>query len=141
MLKLRNLKRRCLEQIVWELHELIHKRSEKMGAIKKINGSLLISPWKRKKQKTLSNLILKILCQRSLSRGIARTFQRRGEGHTESNRGYSPDCHVDLHAVLKKGFQRGGVWSRAPQDPLPPIYVLAFHMWVYSCEKLGLRRG
>ena len=64
-----------------------------------------------------------------------------GEGHTESNRGYSPDCHVDLHAVLKKGFQRGGVWSRAPQDPLPPIYVLAFHMWVYSCEKLGLRRG
>ena len=73
--------------------------------------------------------------------GIARTFQRRGEGHTESNREYSPDCHVDLHAVLKKGFQRGGVWSRAPQDPLPPIYVLAFHMWVYSCEKLGLRRG
>ena len=112
-----------------------------MRAIKKISGSLLISPWKRKKQKTLSNLILKILCQRSLSRGIARTFQRRGEGHTESNRGYSPDCHVDLHAVLKKGFQRGGVRSRAPQDPLPPIYVLAFQMWVYSCEKLGLRRG
>ena len=112
-----------------------------MRAIKKINGSLLISPWKRKKQKTLSNLILKILCQRSLSRGIARTFQKRGEGHTESNGGYSSDCHVDLHAVLKKGFQRGGVWSRAPRDPLPPIYVLAFHMWVYSCEKLGLRRG
>ena len=68
-------------------------------------------------------------------------FKGGGEDHTKSNNGYSPDCHVDLHAVLKKGFQRGGVWSRAPQDPFPPIYVLAFHMWVYSCEKLGLRRG
>ena len=34
--------------------------------------------------------------------------------HTLSNRGYSPDCHVDFHAmfyfkiILKKSSQRGG---------------------------------
>ena len=66
--------------VAWTDTQPENERSEKMRAIKKINGSLLISPWKWKKQKTVSNLILKSLCQRSLSRGVARTFQRRGGG-------------------------------------------------------------
>ena len=53
-----------------------------MRAIKKINGSLLISPWKRKKQKNcIKSYTEKPLPEVSiLSRGVARTFQRRGGG-------------------------------------------------------------
>ena len=59
------------------------------------------------------------------------------EGHTVSNRGYSPDYHVDLHAVLIKGLQRGGgggVTGRtSPQDPLPPKYVPAMQLRPDKC--------
>ena len=50
-----------------------------------------------------------------------------GEDHIVSNRGYSPDRHVDLYAmfylmhVTKKGLQRGS--SRPPQDPSLPSYT------------------
>ena len=39
------------------------------------------------------SLCFGIALQRLIYRGVARIFQRGG------HRGYSPDCHVDLHAV------------------------------------------
>ena len=42
---------------------------------------------------------------------------------------------------LKKVFKGAGFGHGHLRTLSPPIYVLAFHMWVYSCEKLGLRRG
>ena len=46
--------------------------------------------------------------------GVARIFQRGG--HTESNRGYSSDCHLNIVGyLLTKRLTKGG--SRAPQDP------------------------
>ena len=52
-----------------------------------------------------------------------------------SNKGYSPDCHVDLHAELKKSLKRGrgGGESGAHQDPLPPNYVLAIQLRLDTC--------
>ena len=43
-------------------------------------------------------------------RGVARIFQRWGGG---GNRGYSPECHVDLHAVHARINQR--------QEPLTKL--------------------
>ena len=51
-----------------------------------------------------------------------------------SNKGYSPDRHVDLHAMLKKSLQRGrGGGSWAHQDPLPLNYVLAIQLRPDTC--------
>ena len=93
-----------------------------MRAIKKINGSLLISPRKRKKQKTVSNLILKSLCQRSLSRGVARTFQRRGGRVTLSQiEGTHRIVMSTFMPCLKKvfkgaGFGHGHLRTLSPQS-------------------------
>ena len=46
--------------------------------------------------------------------GVARIFQRGG--HTDSNRGYSSDCHQNIvGCLLTKRLTKGG--SREPQDP------------------------
>ena len=46
--------------------------------------------------------------------GVARIFQRGG--HTDSYRGYSSDCHLNIvGCLLTKRLTKGG--SRAPQDP------------------------
>ena len=63
----------------------------------------------------------------SVYRGVTRIFQ--GGGVTRCNRGFSPDCHVDLHSVfyLKKTFKWGGGGGsgwRIPQAPPSPIYAL-----------------
>ena len=51
--------------------------------------------------------------------GVARIFQRGG--HTDSYRGYSSDCHLNIvGCLLTKRLTKGG--SRAPQDP--PGYAL-----------------
>ena len=48
------------------------------------------------------------------SMGIARIFQRGG--HTDSYRGYSSDCHLNIvSCLLTRRLTKGG--SRAPQDP------------------------
>ena len=53
--------------------------------------------------------------------GRSQDFQRGG--HTESYRGYSPDCHLNIvGCLLTKRLTKGG--SRAPQDP--PGYALVF---------------
>ena len=40
-------------------------------------------------------------------------------GHTESYRGYSPDCHLNIAGcLLTKRLTKGGGGSYAPQDPL-----------------------
>ena len=59
--------------------------------------------------------------------GGARIFQRGG--HTESYRGYSPDCHLNIVGrLLTKRLTKGG--SRAPQDPPPPP------PWLHPCRSL-----
>ena len=48
--------------------------------------------------------------------GVARIFQRGG--HTDSYRGYSSDCHLNIvSCLLTRRLTKGG--SRAPQDPPP----------------------
>ena len=55
----------------------------------------------------------------SIIMGVARIFQRGG--HTESYRGYSSDCHLNIvGCFLIKRLSKGG--SHAPQDP--PGYAL-----------------
>lgn len=64
-------------------------------------------------------------------------FQRGGGGHTVSNRGYAPDCHVDFHAVFyycdKKRLTKrkgGGVTSTLDPLAMPLLCVsqsLQFH--------------
>ena len=56
-------------------------------------------------------------------------------GHTESYRGHSPDCHLNIvGCLLFVGcLQRGG-GSHAPQDP--PGYALVMVVtskWHYAC--------
>ena len=53
----------------------------------------------------------------AVSMGVARIFQRGG--HTDSYRGYSSDCHLNIvSCLLTRRLTKGG--SRAPQDPPPP---------------------
>ena len=61
--------------------------------------------------------------------GVARIFQRGG--HTDSYRGYSSDCHLNIvSCLLTRRLTKGG--SRAPQDPPGYAYVIdldvAFYM-------------
>ena len=67
-----------------------------------------------------------------------------------SNRGYSPDCHVDLYAVqLKKvckGGGEGGGEVTGSTRPFSPSQRLCYpietgHLWFYSLEKLGIRKS
>ena len=49
-----------------------------------------------------------------------------GGGHTDSYRGYSSDCHLNIvSCLLTRRLTKGG--SRAPQDPPPPGYAYASH--------------
>ena len=57
-----------------------------------------------------------------LRMGVARIFQRGG--HTDSYRGYSSDCHLNIvSCLLTRRLTKGG--SRARQDPPPPGYAYA----------------
>ena len=60
------------------------------------------------------------------SMGVARIFQRGG--HTDSYRGYSSDCHLNIvSCLLTRRLTKGG--SRAPQDPplaTPMVSSLSF---------------
>ena len=74
--------------------------------------------------------------------GGSQDFQRRG--HTVSNRGYSPDCHVDLHTLFylmwqKKRLTKGG--SQHPMTPIPPSPHISYalcnlYFWVVRGSKL-----
>ena len=77
-----------------------------MRAIKRMNGSSLIFPWKREKKKVNKFTTEKPLPEVSIPGAWPGQFKGGGRV-TLSNRGYSPDRHVDLYAVLKKGLQRG----------------------------------
>ena len=60
--------------------------------------------------------------------GVARIFQRGG--HTDSYRGYSSDCHLNIvSCLLTRRLTKGG--SRAPQDP--PGYAYG-----HNCKQLRL---
>ena len=58
--------------------------------------------------------------------GVARIFQRGG--HTESYRGYSPDCHLNIVGCLQKGLQ-GGVGGGVTYTPGPP-WPPWLHPWL-----------
>ena len=61
--------------------------------------------------------------------GVARIFQRGG--HTDSYRGYSSDCHLDIvSCLLTRRLTKGG--SRAPQDP--PGYAYDFDIYYSSID-------
>ena len=64
--------------------------------------------------------------------GVARIFHRGG--HTESYRGYSPDCHLNIvSCLLTKRFTKGG--SHASQDPLAmSMYAYDESTLPVSCE-------
>ena len=63
--------------------------------------------------------------------GVARIFQRGG--HTDSYRGYSSDCHLNIvSCLLTRRLTKGG-GSRAPQDP-PPGYAYEVSLGVRTCE-------
>ena len=68
---------------------------------------------------------------RVLFMGVARMFQRGG--NTESYRGYSQDCHLNIVGCLltKRLTKEGG--SRALQDP--PGYALVIHtLWCWKTD-------
>ena len=72
--------------------------------------------------------------------GVARIFQRGGGGHTESYRGYSPDCHLNIAGCLltKRLTKRGG--SHAPQDPRGyALGMRSFTMTICGIITLNLR--
>ena len=55
-----------------------------------------------------------------------------GSGHTLSNRGYSPYCHVDLYAVFnlmwqKKAYERGGGGGGGPPTNYLTTKLLVEH--------------
>ena len=55
-----------------------------------------------------------LLYKEAYHMGVARIFQRGG--HTDSYRGYSSDCHLNIvSCLLTRRLKKGG--SRAPQDP------------------------
>ena len=79
--------------------------------------------------------------------GVARIFQRGGGGHTDSYRGYSSDCHLNIvSCLLTRRLTKGG-GARAPQDPPPlatpmainPKVLHHFEFWVF--KEIFAKRG
>ena len=69
--------------------------------------------------------------------GVARMFQR--VGHTESHRGYSPDCHLNIvGCLLTKRLTKGGGGHMHPRTPLATLlnYILQlfnlYHVMFHS---------
>ena len=67
--------------------------------------------------------------------GVARIFQRGGGGgHTDSYRGYSSDCHLNIvSCLLTRRLTKRGL--RAPQDP--PWLRLCVHPEVHEFMRNG----
>ena len=67
---------------MWELHKLIHnrtkERSEEVRAIKRMNGSSLIFPWKREKKKVNKFTTEKPLPEVSIPRAWPGQFKGGG---------------------------------------------------------------
>ena len=64
-----------------------------------------------------------IACQTSVFMGVARIFQRGG--HTDSYRGYSSDCHLNIvSCLLTRRLTKGGV-TGTPGPP--PGYAYGFN--------------
>ena len=85
-----------------------------MRAIKRMNGSSLIFPWKREKKKVNKFTTEKPLPEVSIPGAWPRQFEGgvrvtlcQIEGTHQIVMSTSMPCHVDLYAVLKKGLQRG----------------------------------
>ena len=69
--------------------------------------------------------------------GVARIFQRGG--HTDSYRGYSSDCHLNIvSCLLTRRLTKGG--SRAPQDPPGYAYGLIFSLFDLAVDE-RMRNG
>ena len=61
--------------------------------------------------------------------GVARIFQRGGGGHTDSYRGYSSDCHLNIvSCLLTRRLTKGG--HGHPRTPLAtPMVVPLYPGW------------
>ena len=98
-----NWERQC-GQVVW-----VPDLKSGGGRFKSCSGHLSCSCFQVDPTASLTPQLLQ-------SMGIARIFQRGGGGHTESYRGYSLDCHLNIvGCLLTKRLTKGG--SHAPQDP------------------------
>ena len=65
--------------------------------------------------------------------GVARIFQRGG--HTDSYRGYSSDCHLNIvSCLLRRRLTKGG--SRAPQETPPPLATPMLYFWKTGENKI-----
>ena len=141
---------------MWELHELIHnrtkERSEEVRAIKRMNGSSLIFPWKREKKKVNKFTTEKPLPEVSIPG--AWPGQLKGGGRVTL-------CQIEgthqivmltsmpyLKKVCKGGGEGGGGGGEVTGStrPFSPSQRLCYpietgHLWFYSLEKLGIRKG
>ena len=64
--------------------------------------------------------------------GVARIVQRGG--HTDSYRGYSSDCHLNIiSCLLTRRLTKGG--SQAPQDPPWLRLCIVEYVFVSSVER------
>ena len=132
---------------MWELHELIHnrtkERSEEVRAIKRMNGSSLIFPWKREKKKVNNLKSEKFTTEKPLpevSIPGAWPGQFKGEGRVTL-------CQIEgthqivmstsmpyLKKVCKGGGEGGGGGKlRAAQDPSLRRNVFATQLRLVTC--------
>ena len=129
---------------MWELHELIHnrtkERSEEVRAIKRMNGSSLIFPWKREKKKVNKFTTEKPLPEVSIPGAWPGQF--KGEGRVTL-------CQIEgthqivmstsmpyLKKVCKGGGEDGvggGGKLRAAQDPSLRRNVFATQLRLVTC--------
>ena len=129
---------------MWELHELIHnrtkERSEEVRAIKRMNGSSLIFPWKREKKKVNKFTTEKPLPEVSIPGAWPGQF--KGEGRVTL-------CQIEgthqivmltsmpyLKKVCKGGGEGGGGGGRklrAAQDPSLRRNVFATQLRLVTC--------
>ena len=142
---------------MWELHKLIHnrtkERSEEVRAIKRMNGSSLIFPWKREKKKVNKFTTEKPLPEVSIPGAWPGQF--KGEGRVTL-------CQIEgthqivmstsmpyLKKVCKGGGEDGvggGGEVTGSKRPFSPSQRLCYpietgHLWFFSLEKLGIRKG
>ena len=129
---------------MWELHELIHnrtkERSEEVRAIKRMNGSSLIFPWKREKKKVNKFTTEKPLPEVSIPRAWPGQFKGGGRVTPCQIEGTHQIVMLTSMPYLKKvckgggeGGGGGGRKLRAAQDPSLRRNVFATQLRLVTC--------
>ena len=129
---------------MWELHELIHnrtkERSEEVRAIKRMNGSSLIFPWKREKKKVNKFTTEKPLPEVSIPGAWPGQFKGGGRVTLCQIEGTHQIVMSTSMPYLKKvckgggeGGGGGGRKLRAAQDPSLRRNVFATQLRLVTC--------